>query len=339
MDYHYLFTEFNFGTARQACLNVEVRMRTKYCLSERRRLEYECERQADLLKVRDGEIENLKAQLLLKEAEAAEAARLRIQDSLNGKITELKSMVSANDLELKDLNVVVSSLKSPNDKLMDQDAQIKVLDDKVAKLDVDLLEMALHLEENFYPHLLTTISGRRWLLTCGLKLNVVKCLNSLEYLTALGSAISHAIEKGMQSGLSAGIDHEKADQVVLGETSLSFASSVSHSQVERIRENVAVQRSALIDVWVPLVKPLSSKNLMGATCTFGSMLAAIATTTTLSTTFASTSSIPPITIDDYEIISADGQEDAQGNIYRNSQGNVASFLMVEFEEEELDTTP
>ncbi|GKF96959.1 hypothetical protein Tco_0292780, partial [Tanacetum coccineum] len=96
------------------------------------------------------------------------------KDSLNGKITDLQSSVSAKDLELKDLNVVVSSLKSQNDGLVDQvhtleatcsslrdqlshyellkeqieafqDAQMKVLDDKVAKLDADLLEMALHL--------------------------------------------------------------------------------------------------------------------------------------------------------------------------------------------------
>ncbi|GKC89417.1 hypothetical protein Tco_1150066 [Tanacetum coccineum] len=449
MDYHHLFTEFNVGTARQACLNAEVRMRTEYCLSERRRLESECERQADLLKVRDGEIENLKAQLLLKEAEAMEVARLRIQvsvveaaekvhagemdalkqknvavedekNSLNGKITELQSSVSAKDLELKDLNVVVSSLKSQNDGLVDQvhtleatcyglrdqvsnyellkeqieafqDARMKVLNDKVVKLDADLLEMALHLEEKFYPHLLTTISGRRWLLTRGLKLSVVKCLNSPEYLASLGSAISRAIEKGMQSGLSAGIDHGKAgrsledvvaynpaaeadynsalqrlrevdfplfaelkshkdasvedimnllrlespladapgmsdlqpdveqlmlpihrpeDQVVLGETSLSFALSVAHSRVEKIRENVAAQRSALIDVWVPLVDPLSAKNLMGAAGTSDSVPATVVTTTALSTTFASASSVPPITIEDYEIACTDGQEDA-----------------------------
>ncbi|GKG42317.1 hypothetical protein Tco_0476615, partial [Tanacetum coccineum] len=42
-----------------------------------------------------------------------------------------------------------------------------------------------------------------------------------------------------------------------------------------------------------------------------------------------------ITIDDYEIVGANGQEDAQGNV----QGNVASFPTVEFEKEELDTTP
>ncbi|GJW38901.1 hypothetical protein Tco_0064746 [Tanacetum coccineum] len=64
-----------------ACLNAEVKMRTEYCLNERRRLESECKKKSDLLKAKDNEIENLKAQLLLKEAEAAEAARLRIQVS------------------------------------------------------------------------------------------------------------------------------------------------------------------------------------------------------------------------------------------------------------------
>ncbi|GKC84750.1 hypothetical protein Tco_1140467, partial [Tanacetum coccineum] len=64
------------------------------------------------LKAGDVEIENLKAQLLLKEAEAAEAARLRIH----------VSTVEADekDLELKDFNVTVSSLKSQNDGLVDQ---------------------------------------------------------------------------------------------------------------------------------------------------------------------------------------------------------------------------
>ncbi|GJS16137.1 gypsy type transposase [Tanacetum coccineum] len=88
-----------------------------------------------------------------------------------------------------------------------QDDRMKVVNDKLAKLDADLAKMACHLEERFYSYLLNTISGRRWLLTHGLKIFLVKCLNSSKYLMALGVAISHAIEKGMQSGLAAVIDH------------------------------------------------------------------------------------------------------------------------------------
>nr|GEV16323.1 hypothetical protein [Tanacetum cinerariifolium] len=372
MDYHHLFMEFNVGTTRQACLNAEVMMRTEYCLSRRRILESECERQADLLKG--------------SAVEVTEKVHAGGMDALKHK----------NDLELKDLNVDVSSLKSQNDGLVDQvhmleatcsglrdqvsnyellkeqieafqDAQMKVLDDKVAKLDADLLEMALHLEEKFYTRLLTTISGRRCLLTRGQKHAIVKCLNSPKSLAALGAASSQdvvaynpVVESYFNSALqrlrevdflllyelsshkdasianimnmlhleSPLVDaprmsdlhpdveqltlpiHRPEDQVVLGETSLSFTLSVAHSRVERIRENVAAQRSALIDIWFPLVDPLSTENLIGVASTSGNVPAAVVTTTALSITFASTSSIPPITIDDYEIVSSDGEEDA-----------------------------
>ncbi|GKC80973.1 hypothetical protein Tco_1136690 [Tanacetum coccineum] len=310
LDDHDASWEFIKHLAPLYYLLKSVRWIITICL-RRKRLESECEKQADLLKARDAEVESLKAQLLLKETKDVEVAHLRAQNSVDGKVTKLQSLISAKDLELKDLNVVVYSLKSQNDGLVDQvhalettcsslrdqvsgyerlkeqieefqDAHMRIVNDKVAKLDADLLETALHLEEKFYPHLLNTIY-------------------------AGGSAISRTIKKGMQDGLSADIDHEKADQVVLGETSLSLAISVAHSRVERIRENVAVQR-------VPT---------------------AIVSKTTLSITFAFASSVRPITMDDYEIVNVDGQEDSQGN----GQGNVASFPIVEFEKEELDTTP
>ncbi|GJX83771.1 gypsy type transposase [Tanacetum coccineum] len=410
MDYHHLFTEFNVGNARQACLNAEVRMRTEYCLSERKRRQSSTTKATRLRvqvavakameKMHVDEIDTLKQKNVVLENE---------KESLDGKVTELQSLVSTKDLELKDLNVVVSSLRSQKDSLVDQvsgfeqlkeqikefqDAQMNIVNDMAAKLDADLLEMALHLEEKFYPHLLTTISGQRWLLTHGLKLAVVKCLSSQEYLSALGAAISRTFKKGMQEGLLAGIDHGKAgrsladvvaynlaaeadynsslqrlcevdfsllaelkshkdasvddimnllrvegpladargmsdlqphvdqlmlpvhrseDQVVQGKTSLSFSLSVTHSRVKRIRENVSVKRSALIGVWTPLVDLLSVENLTGEAGTSDGVPVTTATTTALSTTFASASSVPPITIEDYEIISMDGPEDAHGN--------------------------
>ncbi|GKA51853.1 hypothetical protein Tco_0745049, partial [Tanacetum coccineum] len=281
------------------------------------------------------------------------------KDSLDRKVIDLLSLVSAKDLELKDLNVVVSSLKSQNDGLVDQ---VYALETTCSSLRDPVLgyERLKEQIEEFQDAQMNI----RWLLTRGLKLVVVKCLNLSEYLTALGSAISHAIEKGMQSGMSANIDHGKAgrsladvvaynpaaeadyysalqrlrespladapgmsdlqpdveqlmlpihrpeDQVVLGKTSLSFALSVSHSRVEKVRENILAQWSALVDVWVPLVDPLSAKNLMGAAGTSNSVPSTVVTTTALSTTFASTSSVPPITIEDYEIACTDGQDDA-----------------------------
>nr|GEW67197.1 hypothetical protein [Tanacetum cinerariifolium] len=446
MDYHHLFTKFNVGTARQAFLNAEVKMRNEYCLSERKKLESECEKQVGLLKARDDEVENLKAQLLLKETEAAEAARLRAQvsateatkkmhsdeidalkqrnvalenekDYLDGKVTKLQYSVSAKDLEPKYLNVVVFSLKYQNDGLIDQieefqDAQMNIVNDRVAKLDAGLLEMAFYLEEKFYHHLLTIISGRRWILTRGVKLAAVKCLNSQEYLTTLGSTISRAIEKGIQDGLSAGIDHGKAGRNLADVVAYNPAAKADYnSALQRLREveflllvelnthkdastadimdllrlesllvdapgmidlqtdveqlTLPIHRPedqvvlALIDVWVQLVDPLSAQSLIGVESTSDNVPATVVSTTALSTTFASASCVhpittydyeivnvdgtalsttfasvscvPPITTYDYEIVNVDGKED--------TQGNVASFPTVEFEKEEMDTTP
>nr|GFD01936.1 hypothetical protein [Tanacetum cinerariifolium] len=116
MEYHHLLTEFNVGTARQACLNAKVRIRIEYCLSERKRLESKCESQVDLLKAKDVEIENLKAQLLLKEAEAA-------------KVHALETTCS----NLRDQVLGYKRLKEQIEKF--QDAQMNIVNDKVAKLD------------------------------------------------------------------------------------------------------------------------------------------------------------------------------------------------------------
>ncbi|GKD73995.1 hypothetical protein Tco_1332277 [Tanacetum coccineum] len=91
-----------------------------------------------------------------------------------------------------------------------QDEQVKVLSDRVAGLDAELIGVALHLDEEFYPYFLTTIAGRRWIISRGFRLAVMKCLQSPEYVAALGTAIGLAIDKGIQTRLAAGIDHGRA---------------------------------------------------------------------------------------------------------------------------------
>ncbi|GJZ31527.1 hypothetical protein Tco_0576574, partial [Tanacetum coccineum] len=80
----------------------------------------------------------------------------------------------------------------------------------LAEIDADFTRCCMRFQESFHPHLLNVIAGRRWLLTHGMKLLVVKCLNSNEYMEALGHAFGRAIEKGMQEGLAAGIEHGQA---------------------------------------------------------------------------------------------------------------------------------
>ncbi|GJR80117.1 hypothetical protein Tco_0150902 [Tanacetum coccineum] len=386
-----------------------VRRRTEYSLSKRKRLEDECGKQAGLLKSKDDEIKSLKAELLRKETEVAEAVRLRAQvaaaetaekvraeeldslkqknadvgaekDSLIARVADLQSFISAKNLELEDANAAVTSLKSQNDSLVAQvyllelvrlvhfsyfilflyswllagacsgirdqiptyehlkeqfeefqDVQMHMVGDKLAKLEVDLSEMALHLEEKFYPHLLTTIAGRRWLLTHG-------------------AAISRAIEKGMQDDLGLVLsmgrmvgDWRTLSLIILLRKRIIMPLCKSSVQVERIRKNIAEHRSALAGVYVPLVEPLSVQNLTGATGTSDVLPTAVATTTALSTTFASASTVLSVSVDDYIIADADNEENVQLNVEEEKQGkgegSAAGMVEVEFEKEELGTTP
>nr|GEU33732.1 hypothetical protein [Tanacetum cinerariifolium] len=149
MEHDQLFIEFNVGAARQMSLSAEVRMRAEYNIREKRRLQSVVEEKNQLLKARDEEIENLKAQLLLKEAKVAEAIRLRIEASkletaekslrdevttlnerniilekernaLDVKVTDLEAVVVSKEHELTDSTAQLTSIKSQNDNLADQ---------------------------------------------------------------------------------------------------------------------------------------------------------------------------------------------------------------------------
>ncbi|GKD30871.1 hypothetical protein Tco_1241649 [Tanacetum coccineum] len=83
--------------------------------------------------------------------------------------------------------------------------------------------------------------------------------------------------------------YHSPDKVVVGATALSLALDVSN------------------------IRPFSAEVLMGTEGTSDAVPATADTTTTLSTTFASASTIAPISIDDYEVVGTDDQANAYGN--------------------------
>nr|GEW53075.1 transposase (putative), gypsy type [Tanacetum cinerariifolium] len=221
MEHDQLFTEFNVEAARQMSLSAKVRMRAKYNIKKKRRLKSAVEEKDELLKARDKKIENPKTHMVLKEAEDVEAIRLRakasnfvtVEKSLSDEVVDLEASAVIKEREMTDLSAQLTSIKSHSKSLVDQvassilqeklsnyknlterlkefqDAQLKVINDKFDKMYANFVKLALHLEERFYPHLLTTISSRRWLLTHGIELDITKCLHSSEYLSALRAAI------------------------------------------------------------------------------------------------------------------------------------------------------
>ncbi|GJX72512.1 hypothetical protein Tco_0309683 [Tanacetum coccineum] len=426
MEHDQLFTEFNVGAASQMSLSAEVRIRAEYNIRERRRLSSTVEEKNSLLKARDKELESLKAQLLVKEAKATEAIRLRakafkfkvVERSLQDEVKVLKEQNAALEQEKIDLSVKVAdlaaSVKVREQEVADMDAQVheleaspaglqekvtayegfidqlekfqdekmkevnekfqdekmKEVNEKFDKLCADFIEMALHLEEKFYPRLLTTISGRRWLLTHGMELAIAKILNSTEYPSTLGAAIGKAVKKGMQEGLSARITHgaegrkltdvaaynpfAEADYLSI----LQRLQSVNFSLIAELRANKDASMDTIMNLlrledtlaerlgltklqphvnqlMVPIYqssdqrvigasalslsldvsssRPLFAVALEGMECTSGGAPGTADTTTALSIV-ASTSIVRPISIDEYEVTSADDQATVDGNV-------------------------
>nr|GEW46495.1 retrovirus-related Pol polyprotein from transposon TNT 1-94 [Tanacetum cinerariifolium] len=283
---------------------------------------------------------------------------------------QLTSKLYGFQLSHDELSFKVASLESESDVLADQvstsssesafvlfkscveamqDEKATVLGNRVAKLDAQLLEMAAHFDEEFYPRFLTTIFRRQWILTHGLKLDGLKAgvdhgkagndLSVIEaydpfaeakyinIVNAFGtvdfSLLSELRSKKDASMLMLPVYRPK-DNVVLGDTSLSFSLQVVHSRVQRVRGEIKEKRLSLTNVIVPLAEPLSSKNLIGEASSF----ATPATTepiTTLSMNFASFDVGPSISISNDQIL--------------DTEPHVEDPHAVTFEKEELDTSP
>ncbi|GKB42400.1 hypothetical protein Tco_0887342 [Tanacetum coccineum] len=186
MEHDQLFTEFNVGVARQMSLSAEVRMRAEFNISEKRRLCSLVEEKYSLLKARDEEDE-------IKFLKERNTALEEEKGVLDVKVANLAATVKVKEQEAADSDVMVTTVKLQNDKLADQvreletssaglqekvavyencmsqlkkfqDEQMAVVHKKFNMLDADFIKTCMHLEERFYPHLLTTIAGRRWLL-------------------------------------------------------------------------------------------------------------------------------------------------------------------------------
>ncbi|GJR67990.1 hypothetical protein Tco_0014055 [Tanacetum coccineum] len=280
MDYDQLFKEFNVGAARQICLGSEVRSRTEHELELKEKLRAKYDARGVLLSEKDAEIGRLKSLMREKETESAEVLHLRDQVSvlaankslLSAEVSALKNAVSQKDTDIFLLDSprnLISSLSSERDGLASevstlhsafhdfkekmeaqQEAQAQELYNRVAELEAHVMDVSGRLEGEFYPAYLTTLAGRRWLLTHGMELAMVKCLKSPEYQGVLGHALGRAVDYGLQEGLVAGHEHGVAGTPL---------SAVVAYNPETAESNYLDAVRALEEADFPLVHLLKSK--------------------------------------------------------------------------------
>ncbi|GKE89077.1 hypothetical protein Tco_1566552, partial [Tanacetum coccineum] len=70
------------------------------------------------------------------------------------------------------------------------------VEQRCTKMDARLDALSINFDEELYPHMLTAISGRRWVIGHGLRLAVMKCTESTELRQAFADVVSTGIVKG-----------------------------------------------------------------------------------------------------------------------------------------------
>nr|GEW14767.1 hypothetical protein [Tanacetum cinerariifolium] len=87
-------------------------------------------------------------------------------------------------------------------------------DDRVERrcveLDARLDALSIDFDDELYPHILTAIAGRRWVIGHGLRLAMMKCAESREMRQAFADVVSARVAKGMSEGLKHGVEHGRA---------------------------------------------------------------------------------------------------------------------------------
>ncbi|GKA40312.1 putative reverse transcriptase domain-containing protein [Tanacetum coccineum] len=256
MDYEQLYTEFNVGAARQICRESEVRSRAKHELELKEKLKGKYDARGRLLEEKDLEILRLKS-LLVEEAkkaeraETAEVVRLRGQVSaLTGEVLVLKSTITQKDTDISLLDSRATYLKSALDDSKAACAEAGSLITSLTSERDRLTSEVSTLHTAFQDFKEKAKAQRRWFLTHGIQLAVLKCFKSPEYQGILGHALGRAVDFGMQEGLEAGYEHEVAG-TPLSVVEAYNPEAASTSYLDAVK--------ALEDVDFPLVNLLKSK--------------------------------------------------------------------------------
>ncbi|GJW87636.1 gypsy type transposase [Tanacetum coccineum] len=209
-------SQYNINLARQVAMSSQLRLRFEQEVKLLRKFVAQVTRRDQRIATREKHIKDLEAQL------EAEINMKKAAEAKNSEVTK----------ELEDLRMCFLGLKVGNAQLSQQvsvlQAQVmgekrtmaafedfkKHEDERVnarcAEMDAWLDALSVDFDEELYPHMLTAIAGRWWVIGHELLLAVMKCAESTELRQAFANVVSAGIAKGMSEGLKYGVEHGKA---------------------------------------------------------------------------------------------------------------------------------
>nr|GEW97928.1 transposase (putative), gypsy type [Tanacetum cinerariifolium] len=182
--------QYNINLARQVAMGSQLRLRF--------------EQEAKLLRKSVAQAAEDKSAVLIKELEDLRARFSDLQvgnEHLSQQVATLQEQVSGEEK----LKAAFEEFKRYEDERVER---------RYAELDARLDALSIDYKEELYPHMLTAIAGRRWVVGHGLRLAMMKCVESLEMRQAFTDVVFAGVAKGMSEGLKHGVEHGQAHLTV-----------------------------------------------------------------------------------------------------------------------------
>ncbi|GJW95902.1 hypothetical protein Tco_0175574 [Tanacetum coccineum] len=120
------------------------------------------------------------------------------------------------------------------------------VEQRCPEMDARLDALSIDFDEELYPHMLTAIAGRRWVIGHGSRLAIMKCAESIELRQAFADVVFTGIVKGISEGFKYRVEH--------GEAKLDLAAIEAYDPEAKAKYVAAF--TALGDLKYPLVDQL-----------------------------------------------------------------------------------
>ncbi|GJS93629.1 hypothetical protein Tco_0800597 [Tanacetum coccineum] len=192
--------QYNINLARQVALGSQLRLRFEQEVrllkkARAQNLETLLEAEVDMKKATEAKNAELAKEL---ESLCAKFSDLQLNNNqLSQQVSTLQAQVTGEER----IKAAFEEFKKYEDNKVEQ---------RCAEMDARLDKLSVDIDEELYPHMLTAIAGRRWVIGHGLRLAVMKCAESSEIRQAFANVVSAGLAKGMSEGLKYGIEHGKA---------------------------------------------------------------------------------------------------------------------------------
>ncbi|GKE38091.1 hypothetical protein Tco_1461496, partial [Tanacetum coccineum] len=180
--------QYNMNLARQVAMVSQLRLRFGQEAKLLTKFVAQVARRDKRIHAKENEIKNLEALL--------EAEKI-----CGGQECITLSTLQAQVTREEKLKAAFEEFKKYEDDMVEK---------RYAEMDARLDALSIDFDEELYPHMLTVITCRRWVIGHGLRLAVMKCAESAELRQAFADVVSAGIAKGMSEGLKHGVEHGKA---------------------------------------------------------------------------------------------------------------------------------